>query len=104
MGDTVLIILNQPLCSKKDSIFYKLWNMSFIRVCADGGANRLFDLSNSNNNNDDDDEFVPDLIVGDLDSLRDDVRVSKKLDNTYLLRFQYQIYHHLHNIIGLLFK
>ena len=61
-----------------------------IRYCADGGANRVYDVFG-----DDDacvcrhaasqsvlggpdwhskDRFIPDLIKGDLDSLRDDVR------------------------------
>ena len=69
---TVLIILNQPICTKNNSIFNRLWNMSSIRVCADGGANRLFDLSLDQTNNK---KLIPDLIVGDLDSLRDDVKV-----------------------------
>lgn len=47
-----------------------LWSRSHLRVCADGGANRLYDYF-------DDDErphYVPHYIVGDLDSLRPEVR------------------------------
>lgn len=37
-----LIILNQPI-TRRD-IFEKLWNNCDYRICADGGANRLYDL------------------------------------------------------------
>lgn len=75
------------------SIFQRLWDLSSYRVCADGGANRLLDAvteatataTATANIDDPDDEqqvvdddrlryFIPDLICGDLDSLRDDVR------------------------------
>ena len=52
-----------------DGLFSHLWRSSKLRVCADGAANRLHDAL--------DDEarggHLPDLIAGDLDSLRDDV-------------------------------
>jgi hypothetical protein len=37
-----LIILNQPI-TRRD-IFEKLWDNCDYRICADGGANRLYDL------------------------------------------------------------
>lgn len=44
----VLLILNQPIqdVKMKDgrSLFESLWNYSRLRVCADGGANQLFDF------------------------------------------------------------
>jgi thiamine pyrophosphokinase len=36
-----LIILNQPLVSFE--IFKKIWSHTTCRICADGGANRLYD-------------------------------------------------------------
>lgn len=49
--------------------FSHLWQQSSLRVCADGAANRLHDsLSDSAR-----DQMLPDLIMGDLDSLRPDV-------------------------------
>lgn len=42
-----------------------------LKYCADGGANRLFD---SRHVLGDGDSYLPDLIKGDLDSLREDVR------------------------------
>jgi thiamine pyrophosphokinase len=41
--------------------------MASIRVCADGGANRLFDATSGTG-------YVPNLIRGDLDSVRADVK------------------------------
>lgn len=64
---TALVVLNSPIHSPPSPLFTKLWNMASFRVCADGGANRLFDATNGT-------DYVPDLIRGDLDSLRDDVK------------------------------
>jgi len=68
--NTALIILNSPIQNPPSLIFEKLWNISRFRVCADGGANRLHDATAtivSGRN------YVPDMIRGDLDSLRPDV-------------------------------
>eukprot|EP00816_Leptocylindrus_hargravesii_P001639 CAMPEP_0196802738 /NCGR_PEP_ID=MMETSP1362-20130617/2306_1 /TAXON_ID=163516 /ORGANISM="Leptocylindrus danicus, Strain CCMP1856" /LENGTH=295 /DNA_ID=CAMNT_0042174117 /DNA_START=529 /DNA_END=1416 /DNA_ORIENTATION=+ len=55
------------------SIFQRLWTLSSYRVCADGGANRLLDaVAGAGTTNPE--LFIPDLIRGDLDSLRSDVR------------------------------
>jgi thiamine pyrophosphokinase len=64
---TALIVLNSPIHNPPTPLFDKLWQMANFRVCADGGANRLFDATNGN-------DFIPNLIRGDLDSLRSDVR------------------------------
>ena len=66
-----LLILNVERSGVRpnDGLFSHLWRSSKLRVCADGAANRLHDAL--------DDEarggHLPDLIAGDLDSLRDDV-------------------------------
>lgn len=68
---TVLIILNSPIPKPPCRVFHHLWECSSFRVCADGGANRLFDaISISTTNN----MMFPNAICGDLDSLRPDVR------------------------------
>lgn len=56
-----LIVLNQPFSA---ALLAALWANTDWHCCADGGANRLHDL---------DPVYVPDLIKGDLDSLRPDV-------------------------------
>jgi thiamine pyrophosphokinase len=83
-----LLILNQPISGF--AVFARLWERSRYRLCADGGANRLYDmfrgeleahrddyvgvLSMRSQLHDADDKQIPHSIHGDLDSLRDDVR------------------------------
>ena len=63
-----LIILNTPPSEEKLNVFNKLWSISNIKVCADGGANRLYyQLSNGY-------KLIPDYITGDLDSIDEEVR------------------------------
>ncbi|GAA5873236.1 hypothetical protein JCM3774_000090 [Rhodotorula dairenensis] len=75
---TALILLNSPL--PPQPLFAKLWETATLRFCADGGANRLYDRFVSGTENSDAarhgdaDDWLPDLILGDLDSLRQDVR------------------------------
>ena len=47
----------------------KLWGHASLKICADGAANRLYDSLSS----DDRCTMLPDMIRGDLDSLRGDV-------------------------------
>jgi len=42
-----------------------VWRNASIRICADGGANRLYEY---------DKNLIPNYIIGDLDSIRDDVK------------------------------
>jgi thiamine pyrophosphokinase len=89
----VLIILNSPIHSLPQSsssstsankhninpIFEKLWNISSYRVCADGGANRLYDATVTTDTNIDTgttartNKYIPNLIKGDLDSVKPNV-------------------------------
>lgn len=69
---TALIILNTPIQRPPSKWFEKLWELSSERICADGGANRLYEatqepssLDNSNNKI----KYIPNRIRGDLDSL-----------------------------------
>ncbi|RLN53337.1 hypothetical protein BBJ29_000438 [Phytophthora kernoviae] len=48
-----------------------MWSSAQLTVCADGGANRLYDRGVKLEAQD---LMVPDYIKGDLDSLRDDVK------------------------------
>lgn len=70
----VLILLNyeMPLLT----LF--LWNKACCRICADGGANRLYDCLPTILSCDDPFEvrkqYKPDVIKGDLDSIRPEVR------------------------------
>ncbi|KAH9936066.1 thiamine pyrophosphokinase [Amylocystis lapponica] len=69
-----LIILNQPFSAP---LLRRVWSASAWHSCADGGANRLHDTLKGERRASEADPcslFLPDLIKGDLDSLRDDVR------------------------------
>eukprot|EP00128_Syssomonas_multiformis_P002516 Colp12_sorted_trinity150504_noHs@23038 len=64
-----VVILNQPL-PIKEGYFHKIWTHAAMRACADGGTNRLYDETGDELR----ERYLPDFIVGDLDSLREDVR------------------------------
>lgn len=72
--NTALIILNSPIKNPPSPIFTKLWEISSIRICADGGANRLYQSTHDIKGGKGNEQYVPDLIRGDLDSLDPDVR------------------------------
>jgi thiamine pyrophosphokinase len=69
---TALIVLNYPMQSPPSSLFTKLWALSSGHICADGGANRLYQATKGLE--DKKTKYIPDLIRGDLDSLLPDVR------------------------------
>ncbi|ODQ44413.1 hypothetical protein PICMEDRAFT_74654 [Pichia membranifaciens NRRL Y-2026] len=60
---TVLLILNQQINILPD-LFAKLWNNATLKVCADGGLNRLRDYDSTSS------AYIPDYVVGDLDSAK----------------------------------
>lgn len=73
---TALIILNCPV--PQYEYFGRLYHHAGLRICADGGANRLHDLMTSEYSDlaweDALRKAPPDLIHGDLDSIADKVR------------------------------
>ncbi|KAH7371081.1 thiamine pyrophosphokinase [Pyrenochaeta sp. MPI-SDFR-AT-0127] len=66
-----LLILNQPIAHF--TAFSRLWEHTSYRICADGGANRLFDMFQGDLATQRE-QYLPDVVHGDLDSLRDDVK------------------------------
>lgn len=63
---TALVILNAPIREGLSPLLRQLWEAASLRVCADGGANRLRWAAASG---DDEEHYIPHVITGDLDSL-----------------------------------
>ncbi|AET39590.1 thiamine diphosphokinase Ecym_4555 [Eremothecium cymbalariae DBVPG len=76
-----ILILNQDICMTKD-VFIKLWKNNQICVCADGGANRLYEFFQDE---DDRKTYLPTYIVGDMDSLRNEVREYYRGQNVLII-------------------
>lgn len=77
-GPLVLVVLNTKGDGESKALVRHLWARAELRVCADGGANRLHDgFENDHETHETAEEqrarYVPDVIVGDLDSLRPEV-------------------------------
>ncbi|XP_006459372.1 hypothetical protein AGABI2DRAFT_201549 [Agaricus bisporus var. bisporus H97] len=80
-GEFALVILNQPFSFE---LLDRVWRSAKWRCCADGGANRLYDVLK--NMNVDCRKYLPDLIKGDLDSLREDVKHYYESQNIDIVR------------------
>ena len=80
-----LILLNQPI--SKYAIV-NLYSKTSMVVCADGGSNRLYDVfSNARDRM----KYKPHAIVGDLDSLRPDVRAFYEGAGTKVIKVDNQM-------------
>jgi hypothetical protein len=102
-----LIILNTPIVTNRVSndgrlagALNILWQKSSYRVCADGGANRLYEATIINASNT---TYLPDLITGDLDSLFPHVRKYYEQRGVPIIRVEDQDYHDLDVSINISF-
>src|SRR3954467_3644606 len=68
--DFALIVLNQPL-ELRPSFYSRIWKNAIYHVAADGGANRVHELDKSETKAP---QLGLDTVIGDLDSLRPEVR------------------------------
>ncbi|SCU95257.1 LADA_0G14554g1_1 [Lachancea dasiensis] len=66
---SALLILNQQILIA--GVFEKLWRNYHLHVCADGGANRLYEYFEGKEESRL--SFIPNYIIGDMDSIRDEV-------------------------------
>lgn len=66
-----LLILNQDI-SINHKIFKKLWDSSEIKICCDGGIQRLYNYTVKNDAVEE--AFIPDYLIGDFDSLELEVK------------------------------
>ena len=60
-GSFALIILNNVMPIISNGVIDRLWDNCRVRVCSDGGANRLFDYNQ---------ELIPNYVIGDFDSAK----------------------------------
>ena len=67
--NVALVILNVECGDSKGTRFEHLWQQSSVKLCADGAANRLHERLEEPQRS----SMLPDIITGDLDSLRGDV-------------------------------
>jgi thiamine pyrophosphokinase len=78
------IILNAPAVSR--AILINLFTKSKYRLCADGGANVLYDLCPSISIDREESLFWPDVVIGDLDSIRTSVEEFFRANGVKILR------------------
>jgi len=69
-----MVILNTPISRPPSALFERLWTSSRFHICADGGANRLYEATQDSQSDFLLEKYVPNAIRGDLDSLHDHVR------------------------------
>ena len=79
LGDAscALVVLNRPLNVLQCNLLSTLWPDAKLRIAVDGGANSLFKSLP---------DLTPDLITGDLDSIREDVRRRYEDRGTVIVR------------------
>jgi thiamine pyrophosphokinase len=65
-----------------NELFWNCWSNAHVTICADGGANRLYDRAIKV---DAEDLVIPQYIKGDLDSIRDDVKEFYRKKGTQIL-------------------
>lgn len=84
-----------------NELFWNLWSNAQLTLCADGGANRLYDRSVKVEAQD---LVIPQYIKGDLDSLRDDVRAFYASKGTQIIQDPNQDNNDLDKCMDLIYK
>jgi len=106
---SALIMLNTPIkpsgvCTKNNSndinnklsgVLGMLWETSYYRICADGAANRLYDATVTVGEESTSNKYLPNIITGDLDSVRSDVLQYYEMKGVSIIRVEDQNFHDL---------
>ena len=75
-----LVLANSDSLGLSQSLLRNIWHDCDATICADGGANRLFDIMIPEERH----KYLPDFIIGDLDSVRDPVKDYYRYKSLYL--------------------
>lgn len=63
-AQSAIVVLNQPLSCQSVAFLQKAWRKAPVRICVDGGADRLRTAMGARAH-----EFLPDYVTGDFDSV-----------------------------------
>lgn len=63
-AQSAIVVLNQPLSCQSAAFLKKAWRKAPVRICVDGGADRLCTAMGACA-----EEFIPDYVTGDFDSV-----------------------------------
>ncbi|KAJ2347345.1 thiamine pyrophosphokinase [Coemansia erecta] len=85
--DLALIVLNAPILHDKSALFSSIWSRATYRICIDGGGNHLYDFGRASGSPS---QFIPDAIVGDLDSLHAEPRAYYEQQGSVIHRYSDQ--------------
>ncbi|KAI8319939.1 thiamine pyrophosphokinase [Martensiomyces pterosporus] len=66
--ELALVILNQPIPHANTPLFSELWSRATYHICVDGGGNQLYNFGMQAGVLE---KYIPDVVVGDLDSLEE---------------------------------
>ncbi|KAG7891720.1 hypothetical protein KL905_000310 [Ogataea polymorpha] len=94
-GKKVLLLLNQEIKLPVAAV-QQVWDASQLRICADGGANQLYEYSLKYGL-----DWLPDFVIGDLDSLRPEVSIFYKSKGVKIKQQSSQYYSDLDKAITL---
>ncbi|KAL6927883.1 hypothetical protein ACO0SA_004506 [Hanseniaspora valbyensis] len=83
-----LLILNQDITINY-KVFEKIWNSSKIKICGDGGIQRLYKYTVKNK--DIKQEFIPDYLIGDFDSLELEIKEYYYKKGTIVIKQETQL-------------
>lgn len=92
-SQTAILILNQPITKYSESKLIQIWLKSKLKICVDGGSNRLFEwclLNQKKNNNLDSNFYLPDYVCGDLDSVEAHVEEYYKQNKVKFIKLKNQ--------------
>ncbi|KAJ8035633.1 thiamine pyrophosphokinase 1 [Holothuria leucospilota] len=76
-----LIVLNRPLAHQCSHLKH-LWGNAIFKAGTDGANNELFDFMKRENNY----SFIPDLVTGDFDSIRPEVKSFMKTKGVQVIK------------------